>query len=250
MDTGDFILISGHRVGSRWLARLLSSYYGLDFYGELIGIGGISREYIDYHYLNNGTLIKLHPFRDDIVEHIREILYPIKIVCIVRNPRDRLISYAFHYRYYPDTTSYMQKQCSSDYEAILKTAKEDHYFIRENILQNSIMSNNSSSRNYTKDSDCIWTTYEWLLENTKEEFSRIIKFISNEKIYDYYIDEILRENSFKNLSKGRNNGEEDRLNVRQRKGIVGDYNNWRTDELDELTKEYNDKYWETVNAIS
>jgi hypothetical protein len=183
------------------------------------------------------VLAKVHP-------------WDFQIIGIVRNPRDRIVSWAFHCRYQTEyireynvdaairfaVNSSMLRQADSDKAAVkLAVALSEN----DTKAQFELMRAGESTkgRNHT---NYIWTTYEWLLHDPVKEVSAIVAFLAVD-ISQEQIAEVCRRHSFHLLYK-RRPGTEQRDNAWGRKGIVGDWKNWFDSDMLEKTQQSTDMY--------
>jgi len=145
--------------------------------------------------------------------------YPdIKKVCIIRNPKDRIVSFHFHQLRKGKKTEkeitnkfildYIHDRAIKDYEALI---------------------------DYSGNIFCL--TYEQLSGETRTTMMSILNYLGVEDLSDSIIERMVEEGSFSNLTKkdkllpsdsGRQLGEENR-NSHYRKGVVGDWKNHLSD---------------------
>lgn len=144
------------------------------------------------------------------VRYIKKIIPKAKFIHVVRDPRDVIVSGWFHiYRDTPkwakETFPEIQKYAdvvSKSWDKIIKLAQQ-----------------------YKKDypNDFLEFRYENMIDNPRPCVESVFKFLdvsSDKSLVDSCIDAA----SFKNLTKGRKAGEEDRSS-HFRKGVVGDWQN-------------------------
>lgn len=235
------IITSPHRVGSRWVHYLLADLYRKNVTPEIDG----SRIKKDRNYIlklfKENKIVKFHGATQN---KILKDLFPqnYKIIGIVRNPRDRAVSYAFHNRYHQKNKNFRQKRFKTDKEAVRYTVLEDRSFMREEKQQAAMMVPGYSTKGkiYT-DMPYIWTCYEWLRDDPFTEFSTLVDFL--EESIKQNLGYTIQQHSFKAKS-GRKPGSEDRKDLWRRKGVVGDWENWFDDEMIEKSQELYDKYYE------
>ena len=112
-----FIIISGHRVGSRWIHYLLADLFEKEVSPEIDGTKLKSRGDEIREFLDSNKIPKFHRTTPDAV--FKKVL-PVdyKVIGIVRNPRDRAVSYAFHHRYHNKNYRYKQRGFETDLEAV------------------------------------------------------------------------------------------------------------------------------------
>ena len=213
------VLLSEMRVGSTWLIRILKILLGKD-YKPVANIADTRR------HINNGFIQKLHNWEP---EKLFQALQPndYKIISIVRNPRDLITSLAYYRK--------------NRHHHIHDVAEEAHRLATQTpILARQIarMEEGASTAN-AKNENYIWTSYEWMKENTVLEIGRILNFLS------YYIP----ENDIRNkIDHFQRNQEKHKGNASDyRKGIINDWENLLLDKTVKATEEVQKKYFELLN---
>ena len=162
--------------------------------------------------------------------------YPeIKKICIIRDPKDRVVSWHFNQiRKKRKTEEYISDEFITDY--CTQRIKKEY----ESLLA------------YQGEVHCL--TYEFLSQQTVETIKKMLEYLSV-KIDDKIVAQMIEEADFKKLtakdsnSVGREKGQES-INSYYRKGIVGDWQshfsdrqiNLVTDMLGDLQKEVFNKY--------
>lgn len=251
----NIVITSEHRVGSRWLHYLLADLYGMGTSPEM--------DAKKLYYIKNRKevrdrfdgrkIVKFHhALPDKIIKYIEPLDY--KIIGVVRNPRDRAVSFAFHNRYHKSNYPFKQKEFDTDFDAVKYTVMEDKAFKKNTTKQFKLMEKGFSTKTWkTFDKryknpydNYIWTTYEWMKENTLEEVNRIVEFLGP-AITAKHIKRVVKRNSFKAKTGGRDPGNELRTSLWRRKGVVGDYLNWFDEPMMFVTENDYEKYWEIVN---
>lgn len=233
------VITSEMRVGSRWLHYLLADLYVMNVSPEVDK--GIMDERLPLirQYMQTGRIAKFHhATQNDILDVVLPIDY--KIIGVVRNPRDRVVSKAFHMRYNREGKPV---NFDSDLDAVDKCVKED-YFNMANSRQLSMMPDGHSTRlrnNFDFQLPYIWTSYEWMKEDIIKEVGLITEFLGVH-IPESNIVKVCERHDFKNKS-GREIGKEKRNDRWRRKGVIGDWINWFTVEHLELTHEPQIQYW-------
>jgi hypothetical protein len=231
----NFIIISEHRVGSRWMHYLFAELLGMTQSPEM----DRDRLYKDgipntYSLLKNNQIPKFHRATYwDIESAFGE--NELKVLGVVRNPRDRAVSLAFHNRYHRNH-HFKQADFETDEEAVKYTIMEDKGYRKGNMRQLSLMIPLQDVYSVSKWSlypKYVWVTYQDLLEDTEGCVETICKHLDLE--VKNSITKVVRNHSFKNKSK-RNPGEEVRYNLWKRKGVAGDYLNWFDDEMLDMSE--------------
>ena len=238
------IVIGEMRSGSRWLHYMLCLTFNKQPYPELDrsylrNKGAI--ESINY-LISQSFVVKFH--RVTPKDICNKVNYPV--IGIVRNPRDRAVSLAFHNRYYANNDNLLQKKAKTDKEAVDVTVLEDLGFKKSVHINLSLMipENHHTSNVRTKYKNYIWCNYESLLESPYIVYSNICRFIDpniNQERIDYAVNEMRPEKLF-----GRKSGQEDRHNAFFRKGINNDWLHW----FDNNLKQYSEKdYQNYLNKL-
>jgi len=171
-----FMITSGHRVGSRWLHYLLADIYKKEVTPEIDISKIVSKRETIRNYLKNNKIPKFHGANfSDIADNIKPNDY--KILGVVRDPRDRAVSYTFHNRYH-EKSNFWQKKFKTDIEALNYTIYKDATFWFEEVQQAEIMKPGLSILNSkTNKTNFIWVTYEWLHENPCKKFKPNYRFL-------------------------------------------------------------------------
>lgn len=249
-----FIITSEQRVGSRWLHYLFADLLKMKTHPELPGKNIIDsldtilvlkkeNKIPKYHSAVPGVLMRFFP--------------NAKILGIVRNPRDRLVSLSFHKRYHPYHFSFQERNFETDLEAVEHTVLHNQADRRNNYnLLNYMIPGNSTHSYIPTFKNYIWTTYEWLLADTIKEVSTICNqfgFYNSHKVTDSDLHTTVFRHSFE-VRTGRKPGEEERTNAWIRKGINKDWVNWFDDSMVAITEELQVKYnermlGEMVNSV-
>ena len=238
-----FIITSGHRVGSRWIHYLLADIYKKEVSPEIDVSKIVSKKRTIRNYLKNNKIPKFHGANfDNIANNIKPIDY--KILGVVRDPRDRAVSYTFHNRYHKKG-NFRQKKFKTDLESLNYTLYKDKTFWFEEEQQSEIMKLGLSTINFKQNTTSfLWTTYEWLHDDPYKQMKIITNFLGGD-IKNGEILEYLNKHSFKNKS-GREEGEEKRDDLWRRKGIIGDWKNWLDEKGIEKLKPATDTYYSKI----
>lgn len=239
----NIIITSEMRVGSRWIHYLLADLLMMKPSPEIDDTK--IEENLDKieQYFNEGRIVKFHHATPNFVFDVLPWEgYKYKLIGIVRNPRDRIVSKAFHQRFKPPGKGYKPlKEAETDQEAVdIAFYKKDYQ--EYNARQFDLMKRGCSTQQYKgySKSAYIWTAYEWLVDNIEQEINTILRFLGvkrNEK----FIKKMIQKNSFKSKS-GRKRGNENRKDEWRRKGVNGDYVNWLDDKMLKESQWMFDKY--------
>jgi hypothetical protein len=243
----NLIITSEHRVGSRWLHYILTDLYDMYPTPEIDAEKIRENETRVRSYFSQGGIAKFHhATHSDILEAYEPWDY--KIIGVVRNPMDRIVSQTFHNRYHHMKDVFKQSEFNTDEEAIRYTVLEDPFAKRHNENQLKLMLPGYSTKNKILDKlPYIWTCYEWMHQNIQEEVKRITSWLEVENITDEFFEKVIRDNSFE-VKARRKRGQEDRANLWQRKGILGDWKNWFDDELIEATRGIQEEYQSIIRT--
>jgi len=224
-----FIITSEMRVGSRWLHYLFKDLLKMGVSPE-IDRGKVyeTRSLVRKYFKENRIAKYHHATQYDIFRNLTT--YDYKVLAVVRNPRDRLTSLTFHQRYKPPGKGLHFIKNAIDDKTAVKLTLLHQDFREDNDRQLLLMTPRCSTFAFRKGYDnpfnwnYIWTTYEWLLENTYREIKAIVDFLGLE-IDEKIIKSVVNRNSFQKKS-GRKAGQEIRNDEWRRKGTNDDYLNW------------------------
>ena len=167
-----------------------------------------------------------------------------KIIGVVRNPRDRMLSVAFWERYRDDPQILEISNASYDMKGIEATVYSNTVQDANNY-QFTIMEVGKSTWNSKIPKNYIWTCYHWLFNDTHREIKKIIEFLELD-IPDSNIEYSCYLNSFKYLT-GRNSLIEDRTES-LRNGCEHSYKQWFFYRVDVgITRLFQDTLQEYIN---
>jgi hypothetical protein len=247
----DFVITSEHRVGSRWQHRLFADFLDKDLSPELDAkrlYEKDTRQLIINHFKNNKIVKFHHATANQIIEALelasKENDYDLdlKILGIVREPRDQGVSLCFHNRYH-NRGKFKEQEFDTDEEALEYTILESPWYIRENLRQfqlmvtgHSILSHASDlfNKEQFKQFPYIWFTYEMVSQDTFGNVLPVLQFLG-EEIKEAKINNIINEHTFSKKA-GRDKGEEKRDDLWRRKGVVGDWKEKFNHEMIERTE--------------
>lgn len=239
----NIIITSEHRVGSRWLHYLLADLLDMSVSPEIDAKKASDKlDEIRQRFKDNRIVKFHHATPEGLVESIKPVDY--KVIGVVRNPRDRGVSRAFHDFYHPNHDYKVKSVATNDQEAIKFTILNETY-MRDNIRQQDELMLPGYSTNNLVNSELpyIWTCYEWMILNNYREVGAIIDFLGlNTSISEEQIYKFVEKHSFKSRS-GRKQGTEKRSDTWRRKGIIGDWENWFTEDMVDRTEDIQEEYW-------
>jgi len=253
------LITSEQRVGSRWMHYLLKDLLELDttpeidgsrFYkGEFASVIAIVRSHLDA-----GRIPKFHGIGAIALDRFLKAhgIEDFGILGVVRNPYDRAVSLAFHNRYHKNHKGFKQMKLDTDEEAVIWTATEDAGFRKSHIRQVADLMlpfySTYSTMYPFNDYNYVWTTYEWLKEDTAGEIQHALRALFHGQTIprQQLIQEHVDNHSFKKKS-GREVGEEKRNDLWRRKGTVGDHVNWFNDDCYKAVEPYQNLYNSIVN---
>jgi len=209
------------KSGGTWMTQLISDY--LDEYYPRNVIPKFKKAVIHGHYLYNKKFNK--------------------IIFVVRDGRDIMVSYYFHLLIGNDRSSkaitnhYRSKMPFDDYEDVEKNLPKFIEYLHTDYLKTfnrftwSEFINSYSNRN-----NVCMIKYEDLLQDTPKELVKALTFLGDEQINTKKLENTVAKFSFKNQTK-RSPGEQ---NVKSflRKGVAGDWENYFNKESAELFNKY------------
>lgn len=242
----NLVITSEMRVGSRWIHYLLSELLGKKCAPEIDDLNEgwtlltrkwfLQNRIVKFHHVLPATILAGIPQTD-------------KIIGIVRNPRDRLVSIAFHYRNHPQKHNKAEAKYKTDGETVRacvagKLAKH-HRKNDERMLEHMLPGCSTRSKGRL-DVPYIWSAYEWLIEDTEREVRMLLDFVGADVDLPT-IRTTIEKHSFE-LQSGRRRGQEKRHDTWRRKGVVNDWQNWFDDEMKSATQDVWEEYWVRLGA--
>lgn len=244
----NIIITSEMRVGSRWLHYLLSELLHMKVSPELdVSTLPKSASIVKFRFKDN-TIVKFHhALPSDIFSAI-----PTKdcvVIAVVRNPRDRIVSWTFHQRFKPQGQGWLPlKNAKTDEEAV-KTAFYSHFRTDADKNQEILMQPKFSTKfveGKKAVGSYIWTSYHWLKNNLFREIKTIVRYLGL-NIKDSEIKRVCLKHSFQRRA-GRAPGEEVRTNEWFRKGEEGDWENWFDEKMVAESADSDKKYWDAIKS--
>jgi hypothetical protein len=224
------VLVNGSpKTGTTWMLKMIESIPG---YHE---VGNFNGEIARYHTVQAGDVVHGH---DWLSPELAEILdrNAIRVVLMIRDPRDQLISRVFHIRRVQDHAWHERLKAVSMEEAIslcieggdgvpgTRTMIE----LTQTWLDNRI--------------NIVYVRYEELLAEPVKEFHRVVDYLGIE-MTDALVESIVARNQFERLATGKKFWKESRKqgqadpNSHFRKGITGDWQNYFNEDLKQKFKE-------------
>jgi hypothetical protein len=215
------VLVNGSpKTGTTWMLRLVASLpdyriaNGYNFRGE------IHR----YHEVMPGEVVHGH---DKFTQDLWEILRTknIKVIHMMRDPRDQTVSRMFHVRRDPTHIWHDRLRKLSEDEALLACIEG-----RDGGLPGTL-SMIKLTQSWLREGDkSICVRYENLRSNPFEEFQRVLGYLGID-VNLVLVQAIIEHNRFERLSVGRKvwkvarkPGQED-TSSHVRKGVIGDWRN-------------------------
>lgn len=213
------VLVNGSpKTGTTWMLKLISSIPG---YRE---VGNFDGEIRRYNSVQPGEVVHGH---DWFTEELADVLArnQIKVILLVRDPRDQLISRVFHIRRV-ETHPWHKKlsELSLDEAIMLCIEGRDGLPGTRTMIELTQSWLNGCF-------DQVVVRYEDLLNNPQEQFQRVLDYLRVNLPADL-LKAIIARNQFERLSGGRKfwkqarkQGQED-PHSHFRKGIIGDWKNY------------------------
>lgn len=207
-----FQIVEYPKSGGTWMTQLVSTY--LDTYYPRNVVPKFKHAVIHGHYMYSSAFNK--------------------VIYVVRDGRDIMISYYFHQmvgnnRINPSVIkSNRQKLPLDDYNDIKTNLPKFIEYLNTDYLKSfNKFSWSQLNENYynQKDNICI-VKYEDMLNDAQAELKRALIYLGEENINQDKLDEAVNKLSFKNQTK-RKPGEEDKKSF-LRKGVAGDWKNYFT----------------------
>lgn len=239
------IITSEHRVGSRWLHYLLADILGKGVSPEIDGkVEKVTERRQDaLDFFNVNKIVKYHHGTPaTIIKGLgKDIDY--KIIGVVRNPRDRAVSKAFHDFYHPKHDYQVKKYAENDFDAVRWIVNESPPFEDDSWRQiRNLMLDGYSTRCHLFDSlPYIWTSYEWMTDDIHGEIKKLLNFLGV-KVRPLLVQTAVQKHSFEAKAK-RKQGVEDRQDTWRRKGMMLDWINWFDEETTHATGSMQSAYW-------
>jgi LPS sulfotransferase NodH len=224
------VLVNGSpKTGTTWMLKLVNSIPGYH------GLGNFHGEIERYRTIEPGEVVHGH---DWYTTELSQILKDkdIKVVLMMRDPRDQLISRVFHIRRDENHIWHEHLKESSLDEAIELCIEG-----REGLPGTRTMVELSQSW-FNSEIEIIVVRYEKLVDDPQIELSKVLKYLEM-NLPDGLISAIIKRNQFERLSRGRKFWDKSRRRGQAdprshfRKGIVGDWINYLNESQKILFKE-------------
>ena len=213
------VLVNGSpKSGTTWMLKMIASLPGYDDVGNYYG------DLQKYHTADAGHVIHGH---DAYTPELKNILLAegIKVILMVRDPRDQLVSRMFHVKRSTNHVWNERFKAMDNDEALMLCieGREKLPGMRDMIaLAQSWLTSNA---------ECLCVRYEELLAEPVPHFSNVLDYLgigNNQSLAEV----IVERNRFARLALGkriwqvqRKPGQED-TKSHFRKGIVGDWRNY------------------------
>ena len=223
----EVLFVSFPKAGRTWvtflIARILQKKYNLPD-SDVVNLEKISR---NVRGLPNMTVVhEDDPHKKDVESLSKSKLkhYNKKIILMVRDPRDIIVSFYFHQSRRKGEENYKKSISNFLFEKIGGFDVVIEYY-------------NIWAKNRYIPADFLVVKYENFMRNTKKEVKKIINFMGLSDISDNKIEEAIKFSSFDNMKKMEAEG---KFNVKRlkpanisdpdsfkvRRGIVGGYKNY------------------------
>lgn len=214
------VLVNGSpKSGTTWMLKMIASLPGYEIVGNFDG------DTQRYHSVEPGHVVHGH---DWYTPELNDILARngIKVILMVRDPRDQLVSRMFHVKRSPKHRWHERIQNMSLDEALMVCIEG-----REGLPGTRTMINLAQSWLH-QETAVLCVKYEELLADSVGYFSQALRYIGVTKNVNALSEVIVARNRFERLSMGRRiwqNGRkpgEENAQSHFRKGITGDWKNY------------------------
>ncbi|MEK6910499.1 MAG: sulfotransferase domain-containing protein [Nanoarchaeota archaeon] len=238
-DKEELIFVSFPKAGRTWitflLARIFQRKYNLPEM-EVVNLENISNKSID---LPNITIAhEDEPHKKDIKSLDRSKIkyYKKKIILIVRDPRDIIVSFYFHQSKRKGENNYKKDISSFLFEKVGGFKVLIEYY-------------NIWAKNIDLLADFLLIKYEDFSKNTMGEVRKILKFMNIEDVSDEEIEEAISFASFENMKEMeaknkfnvkrlRPGNSKDPDSYKVRRGVIGGYKDYlEKKDIEKLNKE-------------
>lgn len=235
IKNNSILIVEYPKSGGTWLGQLISNYFDLPFPRNKMPV--LKQSVFHSHYLP-----------------VNNILNNKKIVYLVRDGRDVLISLYYHQLVWsnknklnPKDVIYHRKQLNfDDYDDVKNNILDFmHYTFKQKpskwqqftYMGNWFTYNIKWLAEFNKNQDNIYLIkYEELLEDTEKAMSKMIKEFFKKEVNTEKLKSVVQKFSFENQTK-RKKGQENK-NSFLRKGISGDWKNYFSEPEIKAFKEY------------
>ena len=213
------VLVNGSpKTGTTWMLKLVNSIPGYH------GLGNFHGEIERYKIIEPGEVVHGHDwYTADLAQIMKD--KDIRVVHMIRDPRDQLISRVFHIR--RDETHIWHEQLK---KSSLDEAIELCIEGREGLPGALTMVELTQSW-FKSEIEVIVVRYEKLISDPEIEFRSVLEYLETD-LPDDLVTAIIERNQFERLSAGRKFWNKTRRRGQAdpkshfRKGIVGDWQNY------------------------
>lgn len=215
------VLVNGSpKSGTTWMLKMIASIPGYRDVGNFDGV------FEKYHTVKAGDVVHGH---DWYVPELKTILLQegIKVVLMIRDPRDQLVSRMFHIKRSPVHKWHERMKGLSNDEALMMCIEG-----REGGLPGTDRMIKLAQTWIEGNADTLFIKYEELLADPLTHFKQVLAYLGIPDKTNL-ADTIVERNRFERLSAGkriwqtRKPGEE-KKDSHFRKGITGDWKNYLT----------------------
>ncbi len=231
------IIASAHKVGSTWLFNLLRDLY---IYRSVLYLPRHLRSNANIYSLLSLDAPRCKPFLDKRTDKIivkTHSMPPswipgdnIQMITMVRDPRDIVISNINYLSNIPVTKGGWPELSNKNIDQKIKLYLEKGVFDLD-LLEN-----------WYDYPSAINIHYEDLIKNTSAVFQNLLTDIHLSTLDRSVITSVIEKNSFKQVSGGRKEGQENSESF-YRKGIAGDWKNYFNESVKEAFKTAHNGRW-------
>ena len=234
----NIIIVGYPKSGTNWLSRLVADLLQCDFLGdwgfETKNASSIKTE----NNVSEFQIYKSHHIFNDIEKASNKKVY--KIIYIIRDPRDVVISGAYFFNFHSSLSSIFRKLRIHPILRNLSFEKKKKEMIQAVLYGNKKITPwlefpwDLHYKNYLK-KEVLFIKYEDLLNNPENELKNILKYL-NLEVNTLQITESIKNQSFEKRQKEVHQQDHKNLIKLIRKGSSGYWKNELTEEQKKIFK--------------